>query len=215
MQVIPAINCHLGDTQCAEDALAKARKFLKKGDWVHLDIADGKFTFNKTWGSPTEWARLRSEFNLEVHLMVEEPEKHIKPWFAAEAKRFIIHAETLTEGTARSIVDRVARKKLAVMLSSNPHTATTELWPLLKFFSDFQVLAVSPGLAGQKFLPSVLPKIKFLRNFAPNANIEVDGGVNLETGKLAASAGGDILVAASYIFGSKNPKKAYESLKKL
>ncbi len=215
MEIIPAINCHAKDNGCVKEKLEAASGFLKNGDWLHLDIADGRFTFNKTWNDPTFWANLRPKFKLEVHFMVENPEKYLSDWLAAGAERFIIHKETISENTARSIVNFLGNKRRGVMLASEPHTTTAELWPYLKHFSSFQVLAVNPGLAGQKFLPTVLRKIKFLRNFAPSAKIEVDGGINLETGKLAAAAGANVFVSASYIFGSANPKKAYENLKKM
>src|SRR6266404_8876372 len=92
LAVLPVINClHFDDVK---EKLARAEKFLKKGDWLHLDVADGKFTTHKSWRNPTEWANLRSHFNLEVHLMVEEPEKYATDWIAAGAGRLIVHAET-------------------------------------------------------------------------------------------------------------------------
>ncbi len=215
MEVIPVINCYDRDFECVLAKVAVAEKFLKKGDWLHLDACDGRFAFNKTWRNPTQWANLRSEFNLEVHLMVEEPEKHIGDWIAAGAKRLIVHVEALTEETAKHIVGQAKRRGVEVMLSSNPHTTTAELWPYLKTFKEYQVLAVDPGPAGQKFLPSVLPKIRFLRNFAPNAKIEVDGGMTPETVKEVKAAGTNVVVSATYIFGSKDPKKAYKTLQKI
>lgn len=215
MQVIPVINCHDKDFDCVLAKISAAEKFLKKGDWLHLDASDGRFTLNKSWRNPTQWADLRSEFNLEVHLMVEEPEKQVEAWLAAGAKRLIVHAETITEQTAKSILQRARKRGVEVMLASNPYTTTAELWPYLRLFSHYQVLAVEPGPAGQKFLPNVLSKIKFLRNFAPNAKIEVDGGMTPETAKEVKRAGANVIVSATYIFGSKNPKKAYKELCKI
>jgi ribulose-phosphate 3-epimerase len=215
MEVIPSINCHYRDIECVEDKLARARKFLKKGDWLHLDVSDGRFTFNKSWQSPREWAYLRPEFNLEVHLMVEEPEKYINAWIAAGARRFIVHAETISEDAARSIFKMARKRGIEVMLGSNPHTTTIELWPYLKLFSHYQVLAVDPGPAGQKFMPIVVKKIRFLRNFAPNAKIEVDGGITPEVAREVKAAGANTIVSGTYIFGSKNPKKAYKELRKI
>ncbi|HUZ93171.1 MAG TPA: hypothetical protein VNG29_04215, partial [Candidatus Paceibacterota bacterium] len=181
MEIIPVINCL--DFKTAAGRIAKAETFLKKGDWLHVDVADGIFTFHKSWRNPAEWMSLDSKLNLEVHLMVEHPEHYIEQWIKAGAKRIIVHAETLTKHMAREIARHAAKKKVALMLASNPHTAIAELWPLLPFFSGFQVLAVDPGPAGQKIIPIALEKAKFLRNFAPNAIIEVDGGVVPETMK--------------------------------
>lgn len=213
MQVLPVINCL--DFESAKERLGVLKTFLKKGDWIHLDVADGRFTFHKSWRNPTEWANLRSEFSLEVHLMVEEPERYIDPWIAAGAGRLIIHMETLSEDTTRAVVARARRRGIELMFSSNPSTGTKELWPFLRSFSHFQVLAVDPGMSGQKFLPVVLKKIKFLRNFAPNAKIEVDGGMTPEIAKEVKKAGANMIVSASYIFNNKNPKAAYKKLKKV
>ncbi|MBU6500715.1 MAG: hypothetical protein KGJ89_03375 [Patescibacteria group bacterium] len=214
MEVIPVINCHDHDIKCVKDKLYHAGKFLQKGDWLHLDISDGRFTFNKSWRDPQQWAYLRPEFNLEVHLMVEEPEKYLSDWSAAGAGRFIVHKESLSEAAAESFVKRARTMRKETVLSSVPHTTTAQLWPYLRFFSHYQVLAVEPGPAGQKFLPTVLQKIKFLRNFAPNAKIEVDGGITPEIAKLVKKAGADRIVSSAYIFGSKNPKSAYKKLQK-
>lgn len=213
MKVIPAINCL--DFERAKERLETLKTFLKNGDWIHLDVTDGRFTFQKSWRNPTEWANLRSKFNLEVHLMVEDPENYINSWIAAGASRLIVHKEALTGETAQKITARARRRGAEVMLASNPATTTSELWPFLKFFSHFQVLAVDPGPSGQKFLPTVLQKIKFLRNFAPNAMIEVDGGITLEVAKEAKKAGANIVVSASYIFSDKDPKAAFKKLKKV
>ncbi len=213
MEVIPAINCL--DFRSALKRIEDAEKFLKKGDWLHLDVADGIFTANKSWRNATEWANLRSKFNLEVHLMVEHPENYIEQWIAAGAGRFIVHVETITKHMARQIIARAAKRGIIeVMLSSNPHTTISRLWPYLPLFSHFQVLAVEPGLAGQKFIPVTLQKAKFLRNFAPNAKIEVDGGVVPESIKAIKKAGANVVVSGSYIFNSEKPKAAFKKLQK-
>lgn len=215
MDVIPVINCSDKDFSCVKNKLDLAEKFLQEGDWLHLDVSDGRFTFNKSWRDARQWAYLRPKFNLEVHLMVEEPEKYLSDWSAAGAGRFIVHKETLSEEEAEKFVKRAKKMRKEVVLASVPQTTTAQLWPYLKFFSHYQVLAVHPGPAGQKFLPGVLQKIKFLRNFAPNAKIEVDGGITLETARLAKAAGADTIVSASYIFGSKNPKRSYKALRRI
>jgi ribulose-phosphate 3-epimerase len=187
MRVIPVLNCaNKGE---AEEQFGVLETFLKKGEFVHVDIADGVFTFHKTWNDPEGWVALRSPFPLEVHLMVEHPEKLIAPWLAAGAKRF--------------------------MLSSNPETPPEDFAPYLHDISQFQVLCVTPGLAGQKFLPLALEKAKWLKYALPDAIIEVDGGITPETAEWAKDAGADIIVSASYVFRSKDPKKAYETLKKI
>ncbi len=211
MQVIPVINCP--DLHCVHEKVARAKTFLRAGEFLHLDVTDGAFTFHKTWGDPTEWANMRTPFAPEVHLMVEHPERYIEPWLAAGAKRFIIHIETVEEGLLKEIAAKCARRGAEVMVSSRPETSTKKLEPYLAHFKMFQVLAVHPGPAAQKFLPLTLEKIKFLRRRVPGAIIEVDGGITPATARRAKVAGADIVVSASHIFGSEDPGAAYEELK--
>ncbi|MBI3588956.1 MAG: hypothetical protein HY093_00880 [Candidatus Liptonbacteria bacterium] len=216
------------DFSCASHKFLDASRHFPKGTWLHVDVADAKFTYNKSWGNPEELKKLlishpKFNFNIEVHLMVEEPEEVVKQWVDAPIKRVIVHLEAILdqryrkkkmEGThvIESIIKRCASRGIEVMLSSNPETKLEDFKEYLDYFSQFQVLAVKPGLAGQKFLPVALQKIKFLRQEFPNATIEVDGGIGLETGRLAKEAGADVLVAASYIFDNSDPKRAYEEL---
>lgn len=213
MEVIPAINCL--DLECVEEKLKVCNTFLPKDGWIHLDVADARFTFNKTWGDPSLWLKFKNHFHLEAHLMIEEPEKVVGEWIKASAKRVVVHVETLTPETAAQILKMGREHGAEVMLSSNPHTGKEVLKPYLKSFSCFQVLSVNPGYASQPFLPLALEKVKFLRHSTSGAKIEVDGGINKVTAKLAKAAGANILAAASYIFGVKDPKKAYEELKRI
>ena len=92
MEIFPVINC--ADFGSVRARVAAAKKFLDEGHFLHLDVADGAFTFHKTWADPAAWADLRAPFRLEVHLMVGHPEKYIEPWLAAGAARLIVHIET-------------------------------------------------------------------------------------------------------------------------
>lgn len=213
MQIIPVLNCL--DRANAEEKIVAAEKFLRKGDFLHVDVADGVFTFHKTWNDPAGWAALQSSFPLEIHLMVEHPETWITPWLAAGAKRFVVHIETVDEDSLRNIAAACKVGGAELVLSSNPETPVVEFTPYLHDTSRFQVLAVNPGLAGQKFLPLTLEKVKWLKAARPDAIIEVDGGITPETARWAKDVGTDVAVSASYIFGGNDPKKAYEELKKI
>jgi len=206
MQVIPAINA---------TSYAGAKKQIEQvaqfAEIIHIDVVDGKFALNITWGSPEEFKTFAANF--EVHLMVDNPESVIEDWLKAGAKRIIIHLEAMTDPVY--ILETCEHYGAEAMLAINPGTEVGKLLPHTDEFKAFQLLAVNPGLAGQKFQHSIINKIELLREKSPNAKIEVDGGVNAETGKLAKEAGADMLVSASYIFESKNPKKAYEQLKNL
>lgn len=209
MKVIPSLNCHFKDLACAKERARVAEGF---SEWIHLDVADGRFTFNKTWGSPAEWKALGSKLKLEVHLMVEEPEKQVLDWIGAGAERIIVHAETLSAEAAEKIEKLGKEHAVEMMLAFSPETRLEAGKEYFKRFSEYQILAVYPGLPEQIFLPIVLEKIKFLRESFPKSNIEVDGGINLETARAVREAGANILISASYIFGAEDPETAYKAL---
>lgn len=209
MQVIPVINCP--NFKCIKERAEKAAQF--GCSWIHIDVTDGKFTENVTWSSPEELAVLKGmypDINFEVHLMVENPEEAVKSWFMRGAKRVIVQLETLSNPD--SILDVADEYGGEVMLSIGPATPADLLLPHTNYFRYFQVLTVNPGLAGQKFKMESLEKVGFLRQIAPDAKIEVDGGITPETARLAKIAGADIIASASYIYGSEDPKQAYEEL---
>ena len=207
MFVIPAIN----EIEFLE-VLKKIKIAKTFSSWVHLDIVDGKFAKNKTWSNPLELSAVSHQLsaNIEAHLMVETPEAVIKDWVAAGAKRIIFHLEAMNGNEAP-----IPENNVEIGISINPETPVEDIVPYLKDFKFVQILAVKPGLAGQKFDEKVLEKIKFLKKYDPNVIIEVDGGLNLETAKLVRGAGADIIVSASYIWGSPNPQKAYEEFLKI
>jgi ribulose-phosphate 3-epimerase len=210
MKVIPVLNCQ--DIACIREKIEVAKTFLPEGSLLHLDVIDGSFATHKTWADPTEWAALKSPFALEVHLMVEQPEQYADNWLSAGAKRLIVHVETIRAQSLHELVDTAKRYNAEVMLSSKPESGFEEMDAYVKRFHLFQVLAVQPGPAGQKFLSFVTEKIRFLREEHPSATIEVDGGINGETAKLVKGFGADTIVSSSYIFGSADPKKAYDEL---
>ncbi len=221
IEVLPVINCL--DEGCVLGMLERAATFLPEGSWIHLDVADGRFTVHKTWNDPSAWAAWRKPYKLEVHLMVEEPERAVPEWLAAGAKRLIVHYEALAdtkfrkvpispESLANRILEAADARKVPVLLGINPETPVEPIADLIGRFAGAELLAVTPGLAGQKFLPVVLDKIAFLRRRLPNAKLEVDGGMNKETTGRAKAAGADIVSSASYIFGSPDPGATYADL---
>ncbi len=210
MEIIPVINCH--DIESVREQVAKAGEFA---EWLHLDVSDARFTFNKSWGDYSKWSEVGSKLKLEVHLMVENPENEIDGWLNAGANRIIIHLEAVNEETFSEIKKKTNEKNVELMIAINPETPAEKLRPYFGEVSEFQILAVYPGPAGQKFLPLVVDKIRFLRSEMPNATIEVDGGINEETLKLSKSASANIATSMSYIFNNPNPKVAYETLKSI
>lgn len=229
MQVIPSINAP--DFESAKELISKASEFAT---WIHIDVGDGIFTPNSTWASPSEFKSLKfKSLNAEVHLMIESPDVAVLPWLEAGAKRVIVHVESVED--PESLIELCEEFDAEFGLSISPETKIEELnvyfnpSPLkdhkksttsnpsrvrgkVKFY---QVLAVTPGLAGQEFNNSVLEKIKFLRKEVPDAIIEVDGGINPETAKLVKKAGANIIVSANYIWGAESPEKAFSELSKV
>src|SRR3989344_5740706 len=183
--------------------------------WIHIDVADGKFTKAVLWNSPKELRDVRREMpdvKIETHLMVERSEKVIDEWLAAGADRIIAHLESLSPDYVSS---RIPHPASNIVLALNPDTSVEKLFNAMTHTLNakrFLLLAVNPGWAGQKFNPIVLDKIKAIKAQISDAIIEVDGGINLETAKLCREAGADIVVAASYIFGSEDPEEAYKEL---
>ena len=180
-------------------------------EYLHLDVMDGAFVPNISFGTPVISA-LRKHSNLvfDVHLMIENPDRFIKDFVDAGADIITVHAES-TKHLNRTIqLIKSYGKKVGVSL--NPST------PLYVIKYDVQnldmvlIMTVNPGFGGQAFIEKMTDKIKELRTIAPQIDIEVDGGINEETGKKVKEAGANILVAGSYIF-SGDYKEKIEALK--
>lgn len=216
MIVIPAINAPDLDGVLA--IFHRLEKFLPAGSTVHLDVCDAQFTANRTWGDPATWKSLVShlkvkDLQLEAHLMVQNPEEVVEPWLRAGARRVIVHVEAMTDGA--SIRRACEGYEAQPMLALNPETSVERLKSYLRVWTAFQTLAVHPGLAGQRFLPIVLEKIKFIRAASPHAIIEVDGGINLEMAMLVKAHGADTIISASYVLESPDPSAAFRELEKV
>lgn len=210
MTVLPVINCL--DLDCVVKTLHKIERFLPAGGWIHLDVADGRFTFHKTWNDPAVWSKLKCTHSLEVHLMTEETEKIAEDWLKAGAKRLVIHQESAPEAEMKRILDLAHAYGAEVMLALNPETPVEALRPHFGRVKSYQILSVHPGTAGQPFLPLSVSKIRFLREELPDATIEVDGGITPEIAKKVKEAGADLITSSHYILAAHDPAKAYEEL---
>ena len=179
-------------------------------EYLHLDVMDGTFVPNISFGVPII-SSLKKHSNLifDVHLMVENPDRFIKDFVDAGADIITVHAES-TKHLNRTIqLIKSYGKKVGVSL--NPSTSLDVIKYDLKYLDMVLIMTVNPGFGGQNFIDSMIDKIKELRYIAPNIDIEVDGGINEQTGKKVKEAGANILVAGSYIF-SGNYKEKIESL---
>ncbi len=180
--------------------------------WVHIDVADGKFTRNVLWNNFLElkdFARTQP-INIEVHLMIENPDAVVGDWIAMGVKRIVVHIETIQNVQAMKTICEQAGVELCLAL--NPETPIERLIPFQDLIPRFLILAVRPGLSGQVFLSDQLEKIKTLRTAAPNVIIEVDGGVNLENVAQIKAMGAHVMIAASAIWKNAHPAKAFQEL---
>lgn len=220
-EVLPSINCHRGDFDAVQERCKQVAAIFKKAKtpteerWAHFDVADGIFTFHKSWDEPARLKDIKPDFDFEVHLMVENPRPTAERWLAAGAKRIIVHLETASPELFAEIAAMAEEAGAEAVLALNPETPARAAAPYTGIAKKFLVLAVHPGLSGQKFLPVVLEKIPLLRRMAPDSWIEVDGGVNVETGRAALDAGADALVSGSDIFDNPDPEGEYKKLRKL
>lgn len=186
-----------------------------EAQWIHLDIMDGRFVPNISFGMPIVSAVSSiTEKVCDVHLMIEEPEKYIEAFAKAGADVLTLHYEA-TRHLHRAMQQvRDAGMKAGVVL--NPATPVELLRDVLPYLDLVLLMSVNPGFGGQKFIPRILDKTRRLRRMIDEGGydvlIEVDGGVNAETGPQLVKAGADALVAGSYVFGSKDPAAAIRSL---
>lgn len=186
-----------------------------KAEWIHLDIMDGLFVPNISFGLPVVQAiRKATTKTLDVHLMIEQPERYITAFADAGADALTLHYEASRHLHRAMQQIRDAGMKAGVVL--NPHTPVELLQDLLPYLDLVLLMSVNPGFGGQKFIPQILDKTVRLKKMIEKRGlevlIEVDGGVNAETAAQLFDAGADALVAGSYVFGSEDPQKTIERL---
>lgn len=186
-----------------------------KAEWIHLDIMDGLFVPNISFGLPVVQAiRKATTKTLDVHLMIEQPERYITAFADAGADLLTLHYEASRHLHRAMQQIRDAGMKAGVVL--NPHTPVELLQDLLPYLDLVLLMSVNPGFGGQKFIPQILDKTVRLKKMIEKRGlevlIEVDGGVNAETAAQLFDAGADALVAGSYVFGSEDPQKTIERL---
>ena len=193
---------------------------LKKGgaDWVHVDVMDGHFVPNITIGPPVVASiRKITKLPLDVHLMIQDPDKYIEKFAKAGADIITIHVET-SPHLHRS-VQFIKDQGCKAGVSLNPATSLATLDHILSEVDMVLIMTVNPGFGGQEFIPSVLPKIKRLREKISEkgigVDIEVDGGVNLNTISKVAQAGGNIFVAGNAVFTTPDYGKTISELRRL
>ncbi len=185
-------------------------------DYVHVDVMDGRFVPNLTLGPVIVQAiRRATKLPLDVHLMIVEPEKYIEDFARAGASILTVHAETCPHLHRTLQQIRSAGAKPAVVI--NPSTSLSAIEEVLGEVSQVLLMSVNPGFGGQSFIRSTVEKVRRLRAMIDaggfDVDIEVDGGINETTAKEVVAAGANVLVAGSYVFGSKDYGAAIQSLR--
>jgi ribulose-phosphate 3-epimerase len=189
-----------------------------EADWYHLDIMDGRFVPNISFGPMlVEFFRKATSKVCDVHLMIEEPEKFAEQFKNAGADILTIHLEVCNH--LHRNLQQIKSLGMKAGVAINPHTSVHLLEDVLADIDLVCLMSVNPGFGGQKFIPHTIEKIKQLRSMC-NAKglqtlIEIDGGVTLENAASILSAGADVLVAGNTVFKSSNPIETIARLKKL
>ena len=187
-------------------------------DMLHVDVMDGTFVPNITIGIPVvKSLRKKTDMILDVHLMIDRPHRFVKQFCQAGADYVVFHVEA---DEPQDIIEAIADVKdcgKKVGLALKPRTPAMTVFPYLKYLDMILVMTVEPGFGGQSFMEEQLPKIaelsRLIGGMKPGCLLEVDGGINSETGRLCVQAGANVLVAGSSVFGKTDRKAAISALR--
>jgi ribulose-phosphate 3-epimerase len=189
-----------------------------EADFVHCDVMDGVFVPNISFGIPViKQLKQVARKALDVHLMIIDPDKFIADFADAGADYLTVHYEVCNH--LNRTVNLIKENGMKASVCLNPHTPVAVLEDIIGELDMVLLMSVNPGFGGQKFIPNTYKKVSQLRNLIEQSNsdclIEVDGGVNYETGKKLFDAGANVLVAGSFVFSSENPEGTINNLKAL
>ena len=187
-------------------------------DWFHIDVMDGVFVPNISYGMPVVKTMADNcEKVMDVHLMIVQPERYIQTFKDCGADILTVHYEACTH--LHRTIQEIHNAGMKAGVALNPHTPVSVLEDIIQDLDEVLLMSVNPGFGGQKFIENTIKKTAQARELidrtGSKALIEIDGGVNLETGARLVAAGADALVAGSFVFKSEDPKGTIASLKAL
>ena len=189
-----------------------------EADWFHLDIMDGVFVPNISYGLPVvAQIKKAAQKPLDVHLMIVQPERYVEAFQKAGADILTVHYEACTH--LHRTIQQIKALGMKAGVSLNPHTPVMLLEDVIRDIDVVLLMSVNPGFGGQSFIEETINKViklkKLIRETGAKTLIEIDGGVNFETGQRLVDAGADALVAGSFVFNSPDPMANIKGLKEL
>ena len=206
IEIIPSIN--VDSFEELEKRVRQVEPYVK---WAHIDVSDGVFTKHVSWHDPKELVGFKTTLKLEIHLMIDQPEKEIDAWCTKEVDRIIFHQEATRAHEV--VIQKIRNAKKEVGVAIRPDTPWIKLFPFFERVDMLQLLAVHPGPSGQVFQEDILHKLEHIRRLHKKCIIEIDGGIHQDIARRCAGYGANRLVVGNAIFGCPDIKKAIADLR--